>query len=148
MPRIRQIMFVGSILALCWLGMMAIQEPGHVIGAVMTRGTVQRCVLHPMAILRTDVLPNPHPVVVVWMGPIMGSVLPIAALYFLPSRFPVTRQIVQFFARFCLVANGRKADTHRKEKNKKSRHSGFGHRFRPGREAVCSGSDAVWRLDL
>jgi hypothetical protein len=46
-PRARQIVFAVSILALCWLGMMAVHELGHVLGAVVTGGTVERCVLHP-----------------------------------------------------------------------------------------------------
>ena len=106
MPRTRQIVFAVSILALSWLGMMAVHELGHVLGAVVTGGTIERCVLHPLAISRTDVVPNPHPVVVVWMGPIVGSVLPLAALCLLPSHFPVARRIVQFFVGFCLIANG------------------------------------------
>lgn len=106
MPRIQQIVFAVCMLALCWLGMMAVHELGHVLGAVVTGGTVERCVLHPLAISRTDVEPNPHPVVVVWMGPIVGSVLPVVALCLLPSRFPIARRVGQFFAGFCLVANG------------------------------------------
>lgn len=105
-PRIRQIVFAVSMLGLCWLGMMAVHELGHVLGAAVTGGKVERCVLHPLAISRTDVAPNPHPVIVVWMGPIVGSALPLVALCLLPSRFPIARRMVQFFAGFCLIANG------------------------------------------
>jgi hypothetical protein len=42
-----------------------------------TGGTVERVVLHPLSISRTDVSPNPHPVAVVWLGPIVGSVVPL-----------------------------------------------------------------------
>jgi hypothetical protein len=86
--------------------MMAVHELGHVMGAAMTGGTVQRCVLYPLTISRTDVSPNPRPVIVVWMGPIVGCVLPLVALACVPLRFRCTRLAAQFFAGFCLIANG------------------------------------------
>jgi hypothetical protein len=106
MQRARQILFVAALLALSWLGMMAVHELGHVIGAVVTGGSVQRCVLHPLTISRTDVSPNPHPVAVVWMGPIVGGALPLVALACVPPRFAFARRVAQFFAGFCLIANG------------------------------------------
>ncbi len=106
MQRTRQFVFVVALLALSWLGMMAVHELGHVIGAVITGGSVQRCVLHPLTISRTDVLPNPHPVTVVWMGPIVGCVLPLATLAVVPPRLAAMRLVIQFFVGFCLIANG------------------------------------------
>ena len=106
MQRFRQFVFVAALVALNWLGMMAVHELGHVLGAVITGGSVQRCVLHPLTISRTDVLPNPHPVTVGWMGPIVGCVLPFATLAVVPQRFPILRRVAQFFAGFCLIANG------------------------------------------
>jgi hypothetical protein len=104
--RARQFVFVAALLALSWLGMMAVHELGHVMGAVMTGGAVQRCVLHPLTISRTDVSPNPHPVAVVWLGPLVGAVLPLVALAAVPPRFAGTGTVIQFFAGFCLIANG------------------------------------------
>ncbi len=65
------------------------------LGAVISGGHVTKVVLHPCTISRTDVFPNPHPLFVVWAGPIVGTLLPLLA-------FLLTR----FFAGFCLVANG------------------------------------------
>jgi len=67
MRRFHQFLFSVSIVAMSWLIMMATHELGHVIGAALTRGTVKRVVLHPLAISRTDISPNPHPSVVVWL---------------------------------------------------------------------------------
>ena len=71
-----RILFVVASLGLSWLGMMAVHELGHVIAAMMSGGTVVRIVLHPAAISRTDVSPNPFPLLVAWSGPILGSLIP------------------------------------------------------------------------
>ena len=106
MERFHQLLFVVSILALSWLVMLAVHELGHVMGAIVTGGLVDRVVLHPLAISRTDVSPNPHPGMVVWLGPIVGCVLPLALLAIVRRRINVLRNIVRFFAGFCLIANG------------------------------------------
>jgi len=106
MQRFRQFLFVVSLLALSWFMMMAVHELGHVVGAFMTQGTVDRVVLHPLMISRTDVSPNPHPLIVVWLGPIVGCIIPIAGWNLVPRRATTVRKIAMFFAGYCLVANG------------------------------------------
>jgi hypothetical protein len=106
MQRFGQVVFVAALVALSWLGMMAVHEVGHVIGAVATGGSVDRCVLYPLTISRTDVFPNPHPVTVVWMGPFVGCILPLVILAVVPKRFPTAQSVTQFVAGFCLIANG------------------------------------------
>jgi len=106
MKRAHQILLIGTSLPLCWLGMMVVHELGHVIGAVDTGGTVERVVLHPLAISRTDVLPNPNPVLVVWAGPIVGVLLPLALLVIVKVGRVSLAYLPQFFAGFCLIANG------------------------------------------
>ena len=86
--------------------MMAVHESGHVLGAWLTGGQVERVILHPGAISRTDVAPNPRPAIVVWLGPIFGSVAPLGLWWLLPRRYIRPRSIAQFFAGFCLIANG------------------------------------------
>lgn len=86
--------------------MMAVHELGHVVGAVVTGGNVERVVLHPLTISRTDVSPNPNPTAVVWLGPVLGCVLPIVAWLLIPQRLTVARKIAMLFAGFCLLANG------------------------------------------
>ena len=86
--------------------MMVVHELGHVLGAWHTGGTIQQVVLHPLAISRTDVLPNPSPAVVVWLGPIAGCTLPLLFLPFTKSCGSTWRNTYRFFVGFCLVANG------------------------------------------
>ena len=86
--------------------MMLVHEAGHVVGALVTGGTVRNVVWHPLVISRTDVKPNPSPLVVVIAGPVVGSLLPLAG--YLAMRFLSLRssQLAGFFAGFCLIANG------------------------------------------
>ncbi|HJN09683.1 MAG TPA: M50 family metallopeptidase [Pirellulaceae bacterium] len=106
MQRFRKLVFVLSIAAICWLGMMAVHELGHIVGAVCTGGSVTRVVLHPLTISRTDVSPNPHPGIVVWCGPIVGSLLPFALAWLVPRKQLTLRKLAGIFAGFCLIANG------------------------------------------
>lgn len=106
MQRFHQILFSVCLVTLCWLAMMAVHELGHVVGALATGGSIDRVVLHLLRISRTDVNPNPHPGVVVWLGPLAGSVLPMAAFFLPPKRAVVPRALLRFFAGFCLIANG------------------------------------------
>ena len=106
MRRFCQFVFAISLVALSWLGMMAVHELGHVLGAAVTGGTVERVVLHPLALSRTDVSPNPHPAIVVWLGPVLGCVLPLSGFMVVPREAIILRNIVRFFAGFCLIGNG------------------------------------------
>lgn len=86
--------------------MQAVHEFGHILGAFATGGRVTAVVLHPLSISRTDVQPNPHPLLVVWAGPILGVLIPLilwlaAVLIRLREAF-----VLRFFAGFCLIANG------------------------------------------
>jgi hypothetical protein len=104
--RLPQGVLIASTLVASWLGMQAAHELGHVAAAWLTGGKVQKVVLHPLAISRTDVSPNPQPRIVVWAGPVIGALLPLAlwglaAWMKLPGAFAL-----RFFAGFCLLANG------------------------------------------
>ena len=106
MFRTRQILLVVCTLLASWLLMQVVHEFGHMTGAWLSGGRVDRIVLHPLAISRTDIDPNPHPLVVVWAGPVIGAIFPIviwaiAAKLKSPERF-----LLRFFAGFCLIANG------------------------------------------
>ncbi len=106
MQRFHQVVFIVSLLALSWFAMMAVHEFGHVIGALTSGGVVERVVLYPLTISRTDVSPNPNPSIVVWLGPILGCVIPVCVWGAVPSSFKIARHLARFFAGFCLLANG------------------------------------------
>lgn len=103
---LHQCILIGSTVLGSWLGMQAVHESGHVLGAWLTGGRVAKVVLYPLTISRTDLAENPKPLIVVWAGPVFGAVLPLAlwagaALLRLPGAF-----WLRFFAGFCLIANG------------------------------------------
>jgi mannose/fructose/N-acetylgalactosamine-specific phosphotransferase system component IIC len=106
MQRFHQLLFAVSLLLLSWFAMMAVHELGHIVGAIVTGGSIQGIVLNPLTISRTDVSPNPHPSIVVWLGPVVGSMLPLAMFAIVPKHLNVLRNVARFFAGFCLIANG------------------------------------------
>ncbi len=86
--------------------MQATHEFGHICGAWVTGGQVEKVVLHPLTISRTDVSRNPSPLVVVWAGPILGSLLPLGLWMAVRQVLPPVSFLCRFFAGFCLIANG------------------------------------------
>jgi hypothetical protein len=101
-----QFQLIAATCAFSWLVMQAVHEFGHVIHAWLSGGHVERVVLHPLEISRTDVFPNPHPQFVAWGGPIWGSLIP-SGIHGLLSRCRWLRDwLSAFFAGFCLIANG------------------------------------------
>jgi len=106
MNRVHQILLIVTSLLLAWLWMQIVHELGHCLGAWLTGGTIERVVLHPIAISRTDVVPNPQPLLVVWAGPIVGCVLPLAIWGLAAAARRRRAWWLRFFAGFCLLANG------------------------------------------
>jgi len=104
--RLEQAVMVLVLLAFSWPAMMAVHEMGHVLGAWATGGAVRRVVLHPLVISRTDVRPNPAPLVVVWAGPIVGVLLPLVLAGMAYCARLGWTYLIGFFAGFCLIANG------------------------------------------
>lgn len=106
MRRFHIYMLILATLAISWLGMQAVHEAGHVLGALLTGGHVEKVVLHPLTISRTDLDLNPQPLLVVWAGPILGSLIPLTAWMIVARlKLPVSF-LFRFFAGFCLIANG------------------------------------------
>jgi hypothetical protein len=89
-----------------WLGMQIVHELGHVAGAWATGGRVVHVELEPWSISRTDVEPNPRPLLERWSGPVVGSVLPVVAWLIAIAASPSWAYLLRFFAGFCLIANG------------------------------------------
>lgn len=106
MNRLSQVLLIGSTIAFSWLGMMVVHEAGHVVHLRLSGGTVDKVVLHPLTISRTDPGENPHPLFVAWGGVIWGSLIPLAALMFVWRLARRYAYLARFFAGFCLTANG------------------------------------------
>jgi hypothetical protein len=104
--RLNQAILILSLLPASWLGMQAIHEFGHVVGAWLTGGRVARVVLHPRTISRTDLADNPSPSLVVWAGPVLGCLLPLAGWGAAAALGWRGAFLLRFFAGFCLIANG------------------------------------------
>ena len=99
-------LLIATFLPTCWLQMMVLHEFGHVVAGWLTGGTIEKVVLHPFAISRTDLVLNPHPLVVCWAGPVLGCAIPhVAAIASRRLKWPAF-YLVQFFAGFCFIANG------------------------------------------
>ena len=106
MQRGWQLVSVGSMMILSWLGMMLVHEFGHVCAAVLTGGQVQRVIFHPLTFSQTQVDPNPAPGRVVWAGPVLGSLLPPVLWLIARAARWAWSHLLAFFAGFCLIANG------------------------------------------
>jgi hypothetical protein len=103
---LHKIVLISATLVFSWLAMQAVHELGHVLAAVVSGARVTQVVLNPLTISQTRLAENPHPLLVAWMGPVVGVAMPLAVLAVarvgkLPGWY-----IAQFFAGFCLVANG------------------------------------------
>ena len=106
MKRLPQLLLIVTFIGFSWLAMQVVHEAGHVLVARLTGAEVMKVALQPLIVSRTDVAENPHPLAVVWGGPLVGSLLPVllfalAAAFRLPGVY-----LLRFFAGFCLIANG------------------------------------------
>lgn len=104
--RLDQCLLITATLLGSWLGMQAVHEAGHVLGAWATGGRVAKVVLHPLTISRTELADNPHPLAVVWAGPVLGVLIPLAVWGGATACRCPSRYLLRFFAGFCLIANG------------------------------------------
>ena len=104
--RLRQFLLLITFIPWCWLAMMAVHEGGHVVAAGITGATIERVVLHPLSVSRTDLGENPNPLWVSWAGALVGSVVPLMAWALAAWCAVKWSSMVRFFAGFCLVANG------------------------------------------
>lgn len=99
-------MLIISTVLGSWLGMQAIHECGHVLGAWVSGGQVERVILHPLTISQTILVENPEPLLVVWAGPIFGALAPLFLWGLAAALHMRGLYVVRFFAGFCLLANG------------------------------------------
>lgn len=104
--RLKQAILAITFLAFSWLAMQGVHELGHVLGALLTGGRPDKVYLHPLIISATAVFPNPHPVMVLWSGPILGTLIPLGAACLAYALKWPGAYLYRFFAGFCAVMNG------------------------------------------
>ena len=75
-------------------------EMGHILGGWCCGGTLADADLLPWRLPYSFFKPDPHPLITLWCGPILGIITPltIAAL--------INRMPYWFIAYFCMLANG------------------------------------------
>jgi hypothetical protein len=105
MKHTRHIILLSLGAAGCWYGMEFVHECGHMLAALVTSGRIEHFEIPLVGFSRSDILPNRHPAVVAWAGPLLGSLIPLvvcAAVRLAKKRLI----LLQVFAAFCLLANG------------------------------------------
>src|SRR5687767_2374241 len=93
-------------LYLCWLGMMAVHEAGHVLHARLSGGVVDKVDIPLLGFSQTFYSVNPKPHFVAWGGAAWGCIVPLMLLAVFSRAPRLARRAAQFFAGFCLIANG------------------------------------------
>ena len=104
--RPRTAVILAAALYPSWLAMMAVHEAGHVLHAWASGGTVSAVRVPLAGFSITEFSTNPHPHFVAWGGPVWGSVLPLLAWAMFRTFRCRGLRAAQFFAGFCLIANG------------------------------------------
>ena len=92
------------MLPLSFYGMELCHESGHLLAGILTGAAGMELEWMPWQFTRTAFAVNPHPLAVVWSGPLVGIALPLI-LWLLLKRWRYAA-FLRFFAGFCLVANG------------------------------------------
>src|SRR4051812_23198633 len=104
----RKTILLPVLLYAAWLVMMFVHEAGHVLHAWLSGGAVNRVHIPLVGFSQTFYSANPRPGFVAWGGPVWGCTIPLillglARVFRMPERVP---RAAQFFAGFCLIANG------------------------------------------
>jgi hypothetical protein len=99
-------LLIGCLVAFSWLGFMVVHEFGHIVVAWASGGSLSHVTLHPLQISWSAFAPNPHPQLVAWGGPVVGSLLPLGLLVIARAFRAPGIYLFRFFAGFCLIANG------------------------------------------
>ena len=95
----RVVVFV-ALLAASWCVMTVVHESGHVICGWIGGGQLQEADLTPWRLPYSRFQPDPHPLLTLWGGPVIGAMLPLIAAAIAKQRW------LWFIAYFCLLANG------------------------------------------
>jgi hypothetical protein len=102
--RILRWLVILLFLTVCWFGMQAVHECGHVLAAVCSGATVERVVMLPIS--RTDIVHIEYPLYVYGAGAIFGTAFPVVLWLTCRLFYWKIAYLFRFFAGVCLIANG------------------------------------------
>jgi hypothetical protein len=74
MPRV---VYGPATLLFSWLLMQVVHEAGHVAAGWIVGDRVEKVVLHPLAISRTDLAPGNDVLLTTAAGPVLGVLIPL-----------------------------------------------------------------------
>jgi len=98
--RARPLLVLCCLLVASWCVMTFTHELGHLVGGWCSGATLTQFELRPWRLPYSFFEPDPHPLVTLWAGPILGAVVPVLI------ACVVRRTWAWFIAHFCLLANG------------------------------------------
>lgn len=88
------------VMVAAWVAMTFTHECGHLVGGWISGATLADCDLVPWRMPYSLHSPDPHPLVTLWAGPILGVAVPVVVAAVFRSS------IFWTIASFCLLANG------------------------------------------
>jgi hypothetical protein len=80
--------------------MLQTHESGHLLGGRLSGATLKDYDLRPWRLPYSIHDPNPHPLITLWCGPIVGVLVPVVVALLIRRRW------AWFIADFCILANG------------------------------------------
>ena len=95
----RNLKFVLLLIA-AWCTMTLVHEAGHVLCGWSCGGTLQSADFLPWHLPFSIFEPDPHPLMTLWGGPVLGVLIPMAVAWLFRS------DELWFIAFFCVLANG------------------------------------------
>ena len=96
----RRIVIFLLLLATSWVVMTFTHETGHIVGGMTCGATLNDYDLAPWRMPYSLHSPDPHPLITLWAGPIVGVAVPLGLAWLIQKPWS------WFIADFCLLANG------------------------------------------
>jgi hypothetical protein len=91
---------LGLLLAIAWCTMVLTHEMGHILSGWAAGGTLRAVELAPWKLPYSLFQPDPHPLLTLWGGPLLGVAVPLLAALLIRQTWS------WFIAYFCVLANG------------------------------------------
>ncbi|TWU24984.1 hypothetical protein Pla52o_12810 [Novipirellula galeiformis] len=92
--------FFAILMLAAWCVMTTTHELGHLIGGWLSGGTLQHAELCPWRLPHSHFAPDPHPLITLWAGPLLGCAIPLA------FALAIGKPSTWLVANFCVLANG------------------------------------------